>query len=190
METLKDYFKKLKWDSIVISIITIVFGSLCIALPDRAGDILCKAFGISLIFVGVMCFIRYFAYDTLLGEKELILALITSVLGIFCLVYPNSVQSILTVLVGAYIVIDASVSLTDSIACAKMQVRGWSVLFILSFITIMLGISVMFSSFETVVVFAGISLLIAGIERLVFTICYSHKIKQAKKDLKDKGIID
>ena len=41
----------------------------------------------------------------------------------------------------------------------------------------------MFGTFETITLFAGISLIIDGVESLILTIVYSYRIKKAKKQL-------
>jgi len=115
----------------------------------------------------------------------LILSIVTLALGIFCLVYPGTVQGILTVLFGLFIVIDSASSLSDSVYCAKADVKGWLLLFLLSLLTIILGVAVMFSTFDTVVVFAGCSLIVEGVRRLVVTLVFNKRIKEAKKSLKE-----
>ena len=45
----------------------------------------------------------------------------------------------------------------------------------------------MFSNFSTVMVFAGISLIIEGVTHLVSTLVFNRKVKQAKKLLQDKA---
>ena len=43
----------------------------------------------------------------------------------------------------------------------------------------------MFSTFDTVVVFAGCSLIVEGVRRLVVTFVFNKRIKEAKKSLKE-----
>mgnify|MGYP002711204125 CR=1 FL=1 len=183
MEALKSFMKRVKWDSIIISILTIAVGILCVAMPDRAGDVLCIVFGASLIAMSVTLFARFFGSKGFFGEHLLILAMIMLVLGIFCLIYPVSIQNILTVLFGLFIVIDSASSLNNSVYCAKARVKGWSVLFILSLLRIGLGVAVMFSNFDTVMIFAGCSLIFDGLTRFILTLVYSRKIKKAKKQI-------
>ena len=79
---MKEFFKKVKWDSIFISILTIALGILCVALPKTSGDAICIVFGCSLIAVGLMMFIRFFAYEHILGEYLFILAMLTVILAL------------------------------------------------------------------------------------------------------------
>lgn len=183
MDKVQGFFKKVKWDSIIIATLTIVFGILCVAMPTRAGDVLCIVFGAMLLTMSVALFVRFFAVDRFFGANLLIAAAVMLILGIFCLVYTSTLQSILTVLFGIFIFVDSMTSLTDSILCAKAKIKGWWVLFVLSILTACLGICVIFSNFDTVMIFAGCSLIIEGLRRLVTTLVFSHKIKQAKKQL-------
>ncbi len=192
MEEIKSFFKKIKWDSLLIAILTVAVGILCVALPDQSGDVLCIVFGVSLLATGVALIVRYFTVERLFGEHLLISAVVAITLGIFCLIYPNAIQSILTVLFGLFILIDSISSISDSIYCARAKVKGWPWMFILSVLTACLGAAVMFSNFETVMIFAGVSLIIEGIKQFVITCVFSHKIKQAKKMItssKDDDIV-
>lgn len=183
MEKVQGFFKKVKWDSIIIATLTIVFGILCVAMPTRAGDVLCIVFGAMLLTMSVALFVRFFTVDRFFGANLLIAAAVMLILGIFCLVYTSTLQSILTVLFGIFIFVDSMTSLTDSILCAKAKIKGWWILFVLSILTACLGVCVIFSTFDTVMIFAGCSLIIEGLRRLVTTLVFSHKIKQAKKQL-------
>lgn len=183
MDKVQGFFKKVKWDSIIIATLTIVFGILCVAMPTRADDVLCIVFGAMLLTMSVALFVRFFAVDRFFGANLLIAAAVMLILGIFCLVYTSTLQSILTVLFGIFIFVDSMTSLTDSILCAKAKIKGWWVLFVLSILTACLGVCVVFSNFDTVMIFAGCSLIIEGLRRLVTTLVFSHKIKQAKKQL-------
>ena len=46
-----------------------------------------------------------------------------------------------------------------------------------------LGIVVAFSNFETVMILAGIALIIEGLKRLIITLVCAGKIREAKKQL-------
>ena len=185
MEEIKKFFKKCKWDSIIISVLSIVLGILCIVMPNRSADVLTIVFGCTLIAIGITLFVRFVSFDIVLGDRISMFAILMIILGVFCLIYPSTIQGILTVLFGLYIVVDSASTLNDSIYCARAKTKGWLVLFILSLLTMVLGVAVMFSNFETVMIFAGTSLIIEGIEHFVVTVVYSHKINEAKKNLKE-----
>lgn len=104
-------------------------------------------------------------------------------LGTFCLTNPKNIMKVLTVLFGLYIVIDGTTSIVDSVYCAKAKIKGWGLLLVLAILSIGLGTAVMFSTFDTIMIFAGCSLIIDGVCDIIETIVFSHKIKEAKKKL-------
>lgn len=178
---MKEFFKKLKWDSIVVSILTIVIGVLCIVLPNEAGDLLLTLFGAMLVAVGATLFVKFFTTNRLFGTQLMIMAVVSIVLGIMCFVQKNTLQNILTILLGLYIVVDSLSSIGDSVYLCKAKVSGWFVLLLLSVLSCALGVVVMFSTFDTVIIFAGVSLLVEGTKRFILTLTFSNKIRNAKK---------
>lgn len=187
MEEAKKFFKKVKWDSIITSILTILVGILCVAMPEGSAKVICIIFGISLLIIGATLLVRYFVFDPLFGGSLLIVAMSMIISGIFCLVNLAAVQSILTVLIGLFILVNSISSLADSVYCARARISGWWALLTLSILTAALGVAVMFSNFSTVMIFAGVSLIVDGVTYLITTIVFNHKIKQAKKVLLDKA---
>lgn len=184
MEEIKKNLKKFKWDSIITSVLTIILGILAVVMPSNLGDVLCYIFGAMLLIIGLTLIIKYFAVDRLLSGYSLFFGMILVIVGIFCFASTISVQNILTILFGLFIVIDSINSLTDSVICARMQVKGWILMFILSLITAIFGIVVMFGSFDTIMIIAGCALIIEGIRNLVITLVFSRKIRVAKNNLR------
>ncbi len=178
---MKEFFKKLKWDSIIVSLLTIAIGVLCIVMPSEAGDVLLIVFGAMLIAIGATLFIRFFTTERLFASHIMIMAVVSIVLGVICLVQRSALQSILTILLGLYIVVDSLSSIGDSIYLCKAKVSGWFILFLLSLLSCGLGVVVMFSTFDTVMIFAGVSLLIEGVKRFTLTLTFSNKIRSARK---------
>lgn len=178
---MKEFFKKLKWDSIIVSLLTIAIGVLCIVMPSEAGDVLLIIFGAMLIAIGATLFVRFFTTDRLFASHIMIMAVVGIVLGVMCLVQRSALQSILTILLGLYIVIDSLSSIGDSVYLCKAKVSGWFILFLLSLLSCGLGVVVMFSTFDTVMIFAGVSLLIEGVKRFTLTLTFSNKIRSARK---------
>lgn len=186
MNETKNFFKKIRWDSIIIAILTITVGILCVAMPENSANVLCIVFGCSLILMGASLLIKYIAFDHFLGGSMLIIAITMIISGIFFLVYPSTIQSIITVLFGLFIVVDAISTMADSVYCGRAGISGWWVVFIISILTTCLGVAVMFSNFNAIVMFAGIALIVEGATRLITTLLFSHKLKKAKKILLDK----
>lgn len=183
MNKVKKFFTKLKWENIIAAILAIVVGVLFIILPKDSADVLCLIAGILLICVGAFTLVAYIFSGFFLGAHLLIVGIMLILLGTFCLTNPENIMKVLTVLFGLYIVIDGATSIVDSVYCAKAKIKGWGLLLVLAILSIGLGTAVMFSTFDTIMIFAGCSLIIDGVCDIIETIVFSHKIKEAKKKL-------
>lgn len=183
MNKVKKFFTKLKWENIIAAILAIVVGVLFIILPKDSADVLCLIAGILLIFAGSFTLVAYIFSGFFLGAHLLIVGIMLILLGTFCLTNPENIMEVLTVLFGLYIVIDGTTSIVDSVYCAKAKIKGWGLLLVLAILSIGLGTVVMFSTFDTIMIFAGCSLIIDGVCDIIETIVFSHKIKEAKKKL-------
>lgn len=193
MNELKKAFRKCKWDSILAASLAIIVGILFIVLPSASANVLCAVAGILLIAVGVFSVVAFISGGLLFGGSALIFGLAFLLSGLFFLIHPEMIKGILTVLFGIFIVADGASTMVDSIYCAKARVQGWFWLLLLSAISIVLGCVVTFGTFDTVMLFAGISLIVDGIGDLIITLFFSHKIKEAKKTIErraDDIIID
>lgn len=186
MNLLKEAFKKFKWEQIVLAIVSIVVGILFIALPESSADALCTICGVMLICAGISIIIAYIAYGIFFAAHLLILGIALILLGVFAISNPNAIKGILTIVFGIYIIVDGSSSLVDSILCAKAKIKGWFLLLLISIMTIVLGSVVMFGSFEYIMTFAGVCIIIDGVCDLIETLVFSHRIREAKKMLLQK----
>lgn len=179
----QNIFKKLKWDSIIVAALTIILGLLCVILPKGSGTALTYIFGAALVAMGITAVVRYFWGLRLISDMSLVIGTLMITLGVFTLINPNAIQAILVVLLGVFIIIDSMTEISESIYCARANVSGWFWLFLASVLTLGLGVVVAFSNFETVMILAGIALIVEGLKRLIITLVCAGKIREAKKQL-------
>ena len=179
----QNIFKKLKWDSIIVAALTIILGLLCVILPKGSGTALTYIFGAALVAMGITAVVRYLWGLGLISDMSLVIGTLMITLGVFTLINPSAIQAILVVLLGVFIIIDSMTEISESIYCARANVSGWFWLFLASVLTLRLGIVVAFSNFETVMILAGIALIIEGLKRLIITLVCAGKIREAKKQL-------
>lgn len=179
----QNIFKKLKWDSIIVAALTIILGLLCVILPKGSGTALTYIFGAALVAMGITAVVRYFWGLRLISDMSLVIGTLMITLGVFTLINPSAIQAILVVLLGVFIIIDSMTEISESIYCARANISGWFWLFLASVLTLGLGIVVAFSNFETVMILAGIALIIEGLKRLIITLVCAGKIREAKKQL-------
>ncbi len=183
METLKSLVKKIKWETVLTAIMAIVVGIVFIVTPVSSGAVLCYVAGVMLLALGIYFFVKFFT-ARLAMPGFLVYGIMLMLLGIFCLVRPDMVLGVITVVFGIYLVLDGMFKVRDGIQCVRDHIKGGWMLFILAALTIVLGVIVMFGSFDSIMIMAGVSLIIDGVCDIIATIYYSAYVHKVKKTIK------
>ena len=174
MESIRGYFKALKWRSLIVAFSAILLGLLFILTPQASADVICYVAGILLLASGIAAVISYLASGRLFGSYALVSGIVLLVCGVFCLLRPEIIQGLLTVLFGVFLVIDGMMTLQDGVDCARARLAGWWVPALLGAVTIALGCVVLF----------GISLIADGVFDLIVTLAFSKRIRTAREKLR------
>lgn len=177
MEAVKRFFKRLKWETVVSTIVSIVLGIVFIANPTGASDLICKVAGIAMIVVGVLFFVRFFAEGAEEFEALRNGALVL-LFGLFFLIKTGTVVSLLALFFGLFLVIDGLDDVREGLEGKRRGARGWQWLFVLAGVVVTLGVLVMFLSFDWVMILLGISLILNGIGDVVAVIWFEEEIKK------------
>ena len=184
MESIRGYFKALKWRSLIVAFSAILLGLLFILTPQASADVICYVAGILLLASGIAAVISYLASGRLFGSYALVSGIVLLVCGVFCLLRPEIIQGLLTVLFGVFLVIDGMMTLQDGVDCARARRAGWWVPALLGAVTIALGCVVLFGKFDSIMLLAGISLIADGVFDLIVTLAFSKRIRTAREKLR------
>lgn len=184
MESIRGYFKALKWRSLIVAFSAILLGLLFILTPQTSADVICYVAGILLLASGIAAVISYLASGRLFGSYALVSGIVLLVCGVFCLLRPEIIQGLLTVLFGVFLVIDGMMTLQDGVDCARARLTGWWVPALLGAVTIALGCVVLFGKFDSIMLLAGISLIVDGVFDLIVTFAFSKRIRTAREKLR------
>ena len=84
---------------------------------------------------------------------------------------------------GLFLIIDGLSKVQDGVYCARDKVKGWWVLVLDAILMVVLGAIVMFGTFEYVMIFAGISLIVDGVRNFITTAVFASKVRKARKEL-------
>ena len=160
MGSIRSYFKCLKWRSLIIAFSAILIGLLFILTPQTSADVICYVAGILLLASGIAAVVSYLASGRLFGSYALVSGIVLLVCGVFCLLRPE---------VG--------------IDCARAKLGGWWVLAALAVITIALGCVILFGKFDSIMLLAGISLIVDGVFDLIATLAFSKRVREARQKL-------
>ena len=184
MESIRGYFKALKWRSLIVAFSAILLGLLFILTPQTSADVICYVAGILLLASGIAAVISYLASGRLFGSYALVSGIVLLVCGVFCLLRPEIIQGLLTVLFGVFLVIAGMMPLPDGVDCARARLAGWWVPVLLGAVTIALGCVVLFGKFDSIMLLAGISLIVDGVFDLIVTFAFSKRIRTAREKLR------
>ena len=184
MGSIRSYFKCLKWRSLIIAFSAILIGLLFILTPQTSADVICYVAGILLLASGIAAVVSYLASGRLFGSYALVSGIVLLVCGVFCLLRPEVIQGLLTVLFGVFLVIDGMMTLQDGVDCARARLSGWWVPALLGAVTIALGCVVLFGKFDSIMLLAGISLIADGVFDLIVTLAFSKRIRTAREKLR------
>ena len=139
MESIRGYFKALKWRSLIVAFSAILLGLLFILTPQASADVICYVAGILLLASGIAAVVSYLASGRLFGSYALVSGIVLLVCGVFCLLRPEIIQGLLTVLFGVFLVIDGMMTLQDGVDCARARLAGWWVPALLGAVTPIFG---------------------------------------------------
>ena len=83
MESIRGYFKALKWRSLIVAFSAILLGLLFILTPQASADVICYVAGILLLASGIAAVISYLASGRLFGSYALVsgIVLLVAMMG-------------------------------------------------------------------------------------------------------------
>lgn len=170
------FVKRYSKNSIAISILVIILSLFLIINPDESLRFVVQLFGIILILNGIVHFITYFVASRKLDSFsfELIQGVISLMAGIILFVNPLLVNSILTFIIGAFIIIESIIKFQIAFNIRNLTSK-WKIALLLSILLFLIGLLITFNPFGTIITIArlcGIFLFISGIISLINSIFF------------------
>ncbi len=175
---------RLKGNVIASGIISIVLGILFLLAPVITGVTLCYFIGTMVLIGGIIKMVMSFS-QTNDKSSSFVGGLVIFFLGLLCIIRPDIILDLLTILAGLFVVADGAKGFSDGIICTRTKVAGGIVIVIASILLIICGVALMFLPFSFTMVMAGIVMLINGIFSLIFAIAFGDRVEEAKQTLND-----
>lgn len=158
--------------SVILCIAGLVFMIFSGTVVNTIGWILGTIFCI----IGIIYLIGYIRRQTRLSE--LFAGIISLVAGVLILIHPGWVMSLLSVIIGIYVLVEGALKTKISIDAKKQQAKGWWVLLVAALFSIAVGILLVFNPFgisKMFIFFVGLALLLNGVENIIHAV-YTKKI--------------
>lgn len=184
------YFKNLKWEMVLFSLISIVMGILMWRYPDKIITALSIAIASIFFIIGLRYLIEYKRKDALGGfyKYELVLGIVAIVGGIVVIACMKYMLSIVTYLIAIIVIISGLMKVENALDLKRMQ-SHWMPLMVFAVLCILLGVSVLMmpmnnndngtrTAGDFMIQCAGVIFAVTGVIDLITTLSVSGKIKK------------
>lgn len=135
------------------SVVYLILGLVLIFFPGLTTGIFCTAVGVLLLVYGGITIASFFVHQgssrSFSFQAELILGVISAIVGVFFLARPSIILSILPTILGLYILIDGLVNLKRGLDMRAFGYAGWTATLVLSIISLILGAVILWNPFAT-----------------------------------------
>ena len=181
MKNIEVKVKKMNMTSIIFSIIFILIGAFLLARPEDAIHLVSYALGIILVMWGLISVIQFFTDKESQNYLELsfIVGVFVLIFGIIVLIRPNTIASIIPLLLGIWMLINGVTKLSYALTLNKDKNASGSI--IVSILIVILGILLIFNPFagaKTLVQILGVSIIIYSLLDLIECFTIRRVIKQ------------
>lgn len=183
---MRDRLKNLSVSFVLLSILYVALGLVLLIWPTTVMDVLCYLTGGILLLYGVFAIVGFCRAEVRTAGTffTLLLGIVAAAVGAVLLLQPTLFQSILTVILGIYILIDGLLNLMRTLELRRMEHGGWTVYLVLSLITVVLGLVVVFRPMlagSALVQLIGASLVYSGAADLWTLFQLSRRTKEYRK---------
>ncbi len=167
---MKELVKRLKLDCLLVAILSILFGVTLLIWPTLSTLAACYLLGSVLTVCGILRIISYFRDGTRsLFQTDLFLGLVFTVGGIWILLSPNAVGSLVFALLGIVILLHGFLDLQEALDLRRAGYQYWWAVLLLGLASIALAALVLFNPFQSLTVltmFIGASLIYDGVSEV------------------------
>ena len=167
----------------------VILGLVLIFFPDLTAGLFCTVAGLLLLLYGAITVISFFVHRGSSGsfalQAELILGVVSIVVGVFFLTHFDFIISIIPVILGFYILIDALVNLKRGLDMRALGYAGWTATLVMSAVSLALGGLILWDPFDTGLLLwriIGGAFLYLGLSDLWSIYTLNRLIRRAQQD--------
>lgn len=185
--------KNLKISFIISSILYIALGVVLLVWPTTSLKVICYAFG------GITLFYGLFRLASYLGNREnssvlqadAFIGIIMIGLGIFLLIKPDTILSILPIVLGLFIIFNSIIKLQHAFELKAAYYEKWWIILFLGIATAALGTVIVLNPFQTMeitLMAMGVVLIIDGVSNIFTILFVTIILKQLKRAATDLAV--
>ena len=169
---------------LIVGILSTLAGVLLLAHPTGALTVLPIILGFYIIIDSVFSIqaaveLRRFGLGS--WGLNLLLGIVGAVLaGVLLLAHPTGALTVLPIILGFYIIIDSVFSIQAAVELRRFGLGSWGLNLLLGIVGAVLGVLMILDPFDgaaALMIYMGVSLLLAGVESIYTVICLSRAFK-------------
>lgn len=182
-------FNKILYSTLASSIIFFCFGLILFLKPELTINSISYLLGSVLIIIGFINFIRYVLDNDKIVKKfdvDLIYGIIGMVAGVVLILNPTAIATVVPFILGMIIVISSAIKLQYSLVLKQYESSNWKPVFVISIISLIWGIILVFNPFKGAVVITkiiGVFVMVYAILEFSEVIFFQKNLKILKKSL-------
>lgn len=181
---MREIMKKFRADMMLSALFSIVMGVILVAWPETTLDIICKAIAIILIVMGAAELVSYF-WNKITYSLSGILGLVVLLIGIWIFVKPQSVLSLIPIVIGVILAVHGVQDLKVAFDTKRNGYTKWWSMLLMAIISLALGIICIVNAFGMVTLtmqIIGIALVYDGISDIWIVYRASKVAKEMKEE--------
>jgi len=184
------FMNKVFRSSIITSIFLLILGLLLIISSEATIISISYIIGSILVLLGVIGIINYIRTfkSKYKNELDFIYGIVTIILGLLIIANPKAIASIIPFILGLVIIISSATKLQYAFQLKSSKNNLWKSTLILSILTTILGILLLFNPFEGAIVITqviGGIIFVYAILDIISSLTIKRNIKNLHKVLED-----
>ncbi|MGN0350430.1 MAG: HdeD family acid-resistance protein [Roseburia sp.] len=181
---MKETMKRIKADMIVSAILCVALGVVLFVWSEETIGLICRALAVILMVLGVIQVTSYFM-NRLNSVFHVAFGLIELLVGLWIFLRPESVVSLIPIVIGVILLIHGASDLKTAFETKKNGYESWWSILIMAVISMVCGIISIAFAFQVVsfvMKFIGFALIYDGLSDLWIVTRAIKAAKNAKKE--------
>lgn len=187
--------KEFRKSYILVSALYVVLGIVLLIWPSTSVRMICYGLGIAMLVLGITYGVIYFTKDNLNSflQMDLVIGIICLAFGIFILLNPAFLASVLPFAMGIIFLLGAVVKLQSAFNMKRLNFSKWYLVLICALLIVALGIVLLCNPFENerfMILYIGSCLILDGMTNLICLFCIQFRVKKLARIQREHPEID
>ena len=149
MKDIKEAFNLITIGSIAMDILIILLGVFFITNPAVGLESALLLIGILLLISGISSIIKYVVNPKRLLKLDLGFGIISIIAGLFAIIKPFGVATLITVLIAIWLIVSSVVKLILALELKRIKEKSWIFDLTVAILVIIIGILILFNPFSS-----------------------------------------